>query len=164
MSELGAPPGYDWQLLQSASIAGNLKYGQETVEGVSGAYEPLLDCGKENRTDILCTDRLAFQEASTFHDQHFGRFKVDFQMMKTCNDGDSQNTVSATVDQWENANGLFDVYLQYFDNFQNWGDQNPGNAFDENHGAGFRISDSWETDGVLAPRMQAAFSQCLMDQ
>ena len=167
--DLGAPPARTWELLEpdQEDISDKLMYGQQTDEtapedGYAGTYQALLDCGKNNQTDILCTDRIAFKEASTFHDQHFGRFKVDFQMMKTCDDGDTVNTVDpSVVGQWESANGLFDVYLQYFDNFQNWNDDTPGNAFNENEGAGFKISDSWEKDpdAPNTPKISEAFVQ-----
>lgn len=102
----------------------SLNYGQWVDEADhSAGRKPRLDCGGQNATSVLCTDRLAWRETTTFHDQHFGRFEVDFEMQKMY--GPSAHTPGS----WTKANGLFDVYLQYFDNFQNWDDVAPGDAW-----------------------------------
>lgn len=115
-----------------------LKHTWAEVASIAGGASPLnlvedVDCGSGNSSDIYCADKLVWTEQSDFHDQHLGRVKIEGYVQKQCGEGASSS--------WTPAGGLFDVYVQYADDYPGFGDPIPGNGFDVNEGAGFHIND-----------------------
>ena len=103
---------------------------------VGGTLQPDLDCGAGNFSDTFCADRIRWNEMTDFHDQHLGRVEIKGYFQKTC----GANKMPSN--SWLPAGGLFDAYVQYVDDYIDYGDQKPGHGFDLNGGAGYRVSDS----------------------
>ena len=103
----------------------------DVATDTSGTLTEDLDCGGGNSSDTFCADRIRFTEQTNFHDQHIGRVKVTGYFQKTC------GATAMAEDEWKPAGGLYDVFLQYVDDYPDFGNAAPGSGF-------YKVSDSHE--------------------